>query len=147
MGYLTLWLSRNPFRQLAPHNLPIPITTGGNHLFSMVCALLNSLASLFRTPIVYFQYLAHSLIKTPGVAYPGSILSPAHKRKHASLQVLCLPLLRTPCRVTPLLATHTQTPGMVVPRGFLSVGFLIFFPLCPPCLSGESSLQALLSPR
>src|ERR1700688_4534836 len=36
----------------------------------------------------------------------------AQKRKNASLQVLCLPLLRTPCRVTPLFATHTQTPGV-----------------------------------
>jgi hypothetical protein len=36
----------------------------------------------------------------------------AQKCKNASLQVLCLPLLRTPCRVSPFPATLTQTPGM-----------------------------------
>ena len=43
-------------------------------------------------------------------------MSVALKRKNAILQVLCLPLIRTPCRVSPFLATHTQTPGIGVSR-------------------------------
>jgi hypothetical protein len=45
-----------------------------------------------------------------------SAFRPALKRKNALLQVLCLPLLRTLCCVTPFPATLTQTPGICVPR-------------------------------
>src|SRR5437879_3304417 len=37
---------------------------------SIACRLLNSLASLFATPLVCFQPLAASFSKMPGVGYP-----------------------------------------------------------------------------
>jgi len=65
----------------------------------------------------------------------------AQKRKNASLQVLCLPLLRTPCRVSPFPATLTQTPGMGVPLLPVSAS-------APPGFTGKSlsfiKLQTLL---
>src|ERR1700730_15441177 len=33
---------------------------------SIACALLNSLASLFATPVLYFQSFVDSFVKTPG---------------------------------------------------------------------------------
>jgi hypothetical protein len=58
---------------------------------------------------------------TPGwhTRSPSSPVTPKSpllrkKRKNRSLQVLCLPLLQTPCRVSPFPATLTQTPGMGV---------------------------------
>src|SRR5712692_10627603 len=39
-------------------------------LLPSACALLNSLAALFPTPVLCFQQLPHSFPKTPGVAYP-----------------------------------------------------------------------------
>jgi hypothetical protein len=38
---------------------------------SIACALLNSLAALFATPLICFQSLADSFAKIPGVGYPG----------------------------------------------------------------------------
>src|SRR6266851_9281801 len=54
-------------------------------LFPSACALLNSLAALFPTPVLCFQQLPHSFRKTPGVAYPFGNSSVAPKRKNASL--------------------------------------------------------------
>ncbi len=34
---------------------------------SIACGLLNSLLALFSAPVLYFQWLAHSSAKTPGV--------------------------------------------------------------------------------
>src|ERR1700676_62406 len=62
-----------------------------------------------------------------------SALSCAPKRKNASLQVLCLPLLRTPCRVSPFPATHMQTPGM----GCRALPFFSSPSLCSLCLCGK----------
>jgi len=39
---------------------------GVSHAVSYYCALLNSLAALFATPILYFQQLAHSFVKYGG---------------------------------------------------------------------------------
>ena len=66
-------------------------------------------------------------------ALPRSLVR--KKRKNTSLQVLCLPLLRTPCRASPFPATHTQTPGMGVPRSSSSPTLT---PLCALCLCGKS---------
>src|SRR6266849_9280786 len=54
-------------------------------LFPSACALLNSLAALFPTPVLCFQQVPHSFPKTPGVAHPFGISSVAPKRKNASL--------------------------------------------------------------
>src|SRR6202022_3020658 len=65
-------------------------------LLPSVCALLNSLAAFFRTRVLYFQWFADSLTKTPGVASPIPIFTShrsrltshvrrAQKRKNASL--------------------------------------------------------------
>src|SRR6266851_3969882 len=100
-------------------------------LVPSACALLISLCALFPTPVLCFQQLPHSFRKTPGVAYPFRNSSVAPKRKNASLQVLCLPLLRTPCRVSPFPATLTQTPGM-------GVSPLLHFP--PQCFRGSVAI-------
>src|SRR5216683_2919729 len=54
-------------------------------LLPSACALLNSLAALFPTPVLCFQQLRDSFCKTPGVAYPLRNSSVAPKRKNASL--------------------------------------------------------------
>ena len=51
---------------------------------SINCALLFSLAALFRTPIICFQHLADSLAKTGGVGYP-----PYAQLSLCALCVLC----------------------------------------------------------
>src|SRR5712664_210991 len=42
-------------------------------LFSAAYALLVSLAALFVTPSLYFQWLADSFVKYRGVGYPSSL--------------------------------------------------------------------------
>ncbi len=42
---------------------------------SIACRLLNSLASLFSTPFLYFQSLAASFVKIPGVGVPRGFSS------------------------------------------------------------------------
>src|SRR5216684_8701328 len=59
---------------------------------------------------------------TPWVACPTKRTVRFLATRHSPLlatrhwRYLCLPLLRTPCRVSPFLATHTQTPGIGVSR-------------------------------
>ena len=59
-------------------------------LFSSACRLLNSLASLFSTPFLYFQSLAASFRKTPGVwgtvFLCGASAFSAHARRGGSLR-------------------------------------------------------------
>ena len=95
-----------------------------HRLFSISCALfdkntggdipdLYSLYSVSVPSVFLWQTGSVFGFEPSTVDYEPS---PAPKRKNASPQVLCLPLLRTPRRVSPFPATHTQTPGMVVPR-------------------------------
>jgi hypothetical protein len=42
---------------------------------SIACSLLNSLASLFATPFLYFQSFADSFVKTGGVGVPCTFFS------------------------------------------------------------------------
>jgi hypothetical protein len=67
------------------------------------------------------------------------LFSRAPKRKNTPLQVLCLPLLRTPSRATPSLATHTQTPGIWVP---CSSPFNFSFSVCSVSLWQTQFFQA-----
>jgi hypothetical protein len=47
-----------------------PLPTTLTPLLRYSCALLNSLAPLFRAPVLCFQSFAHSLTKTPGWGVP-----------------------------------------------------------------------------
>ena len=70
---------------LLSETLPLRCTVA-NPLFSRVCRLLDSLASLFRAPVLCFQQLADSFCKTPG----GGVLSWASQRS----AVQTLPIAR-----------------------------------------------------
>src|SRR5713226_6434763 len=55
---------RHPFRcQLQPSRRAQGLSAAP----SLACALLNSLVALFSAPVLYFQRLAHSFARTPGV--------------------------------------------------------------------------------
>src|SRR6266849_1708367 len=96
-----------PRQLILPPHPPAKLTPSLSYSCSLLCASpkvnshqINSLQPLLQN--------------TGG--YLSTALSVALLRKNALQQVLCLPRLRTPCRVSPYLATHTQTPGMGVSR-------------------------------
>src|SRR5713226_4459629 len=60
-----------PFCVLSRINLAYsPDTPALSLRVSEICGLFNSLCALFTTPILYFQQLADSFRKTPGVGVP-----------------------------------------------------------------------------
>src|SRR5216683_8186713 len=93
-----------------------------------VCIGLEPLCRLFLlfSALVSFVFnrLQPLFPKHPGWGYLLGNSSVVPKRKNASLQVLCLPLLRTLCRVSPFLATLTKTSGMGVSQVRLNCGVL-----------------------
>jgi hypothetical protein len=104
----------------------IGVTSAISFTFFHLPALELSCLS-FSYPRPLFSIVCGPFTKTPGVPYPFPIFAShrsrirghvrrAQNRKNAHPQVLCLPLLQTPCRVSPFPATLTQTPGMVVSR-------------------------------
>ena len=74
-----------PFLAALPQKAPISfrsrslISQQGTPLSahaSIACSLLNSLASLFATPSLYFQSFADSFVKTPGGGVPCANFPP-----------------------------------------------------------------------
>src|SRR5258708_38764379 len=62
----TLLCIRRRMRILSEQREPKDLDQLSAHT-SIACALLNSLLALFSAPVLYFQWLAHSSAKTPGV--------------------------------------------------------------------------------
>src|SRR5258705_6249291 len=57
---------------------------------SIACRLLNSLASLFSTPFLYFQSLAASFRKTPGCGVPCFPATPPRSPRLPAVTRLCV---------------------------------------------------------
>jgi hypothetical protein len=76
-----------------------------SHAVSYYCALLNSLAALFATPLLCFQQLAHSFVKMPGGGYVSRIPVRALDSQRESTKTPPVGDASTglPCTPTPLL--------------------------------------------
>jgi hypothetical protein len=92
---------------------------------SHTCALFFSLAALFSTSVLYFQSLAHSLAKTPGVGVrrQNGLLESATYRLCVGpclqtgypspiLLVVCFMVLQIPFPATLFLSHPYETPGV-----------------------------------
>ena len=98
---------------------------------SWYCALLNSLAALFATPILCFQQLARSFAKTPGVGVPRNV--GFHRPRVTGHQSrLCPPFVFMTLRIafpgSALFSQRSELPGGV--------------PLCGrPYVGGEENVK------
>ena len=59
-----------PKKRLCALDVSMACLRQANAFFSVAWRLLDSLASLFRVPVVCFQWLAASFAKIPGVGWP-----------------------------------------------------------------------------
>src|ERR1700758_871213 len=83
---------------------------------SIACTLLNSLASLFATPLVCFQSFAASFPKTPGVGWGCGFLCETSAFS-ASLRYRLQPLPR--CLFFNNLQIAPSPPSICIPRIFI----------------------------
>jgi hypothetical protein len=74
------------------------------------CALFNSLAALFRTPVLCFQSFAHSLTKTPGWGYLVRLSSSFASPSPIDFLVFCFHGLTNPFFRKPFVCTSIQNP-------------------------------------
>jgi hypothetical protein len=108
LGVFSLSPSGTPFLPLTGHELRIT-----SNVFSVACRLLNSLASLFATRFLYFQQLAASFAKTPGVGVPAFFLSrrlPRTARRQATLVVFPSPFGVNPASLDETWPQKQQKP-------------------------------------
>ena len=105
-------LNVSPLRPPVPCNPP---RVRRARIFPILCfhTLTNS---FFRNSFVLTLICVARGCHSPAPFRLRKLCFAAWRRKNASLQVLCLPLLRTHAPASPFPATHTKTPGMGVPR-------------------------------
>ena len=100
----------SPRRRFQTFRLCALCVSAVSSAFLVSCRLLNSLASLFGTRVLCFQYLADSLCKTPGVGVPPWLFLVT---RHSPLSnAFVFSSLQIPFPATLLFAHPYKTPGV-----------------------------------